>query len=812
MMFYLALFKASLKKNLIRYIVIVATIMITVSVAIASGSITDNAVEGRDKQFRSNTLNSQILVKSKKNEDGSVYFKYDYSLLNKLKSVDGISKIMVRTGGNSTDVANGEYINMVGVDIAEQNEVFPFKLIEGAIKDLSDDSIIINEKYASEWNYKVGSKIKCNFGEKEKEFTVLAICANEGIFSPGINTCVASRNVVEKLIEKDGYIYSMGLTLDNLEDITNTLIDVTKQLPDTLEAEQTYDLEHFKAYVGTIKIVLIVVSAVFVLVLSFNFFITVKLIVTEKKKQYSALNKMGIPVKALRKEMLFENVLIAFLSVILGDILSFFIIKVVYLILQVTALVEISISLMLITDAAVLLMVIIFSEWAFIKAFYLKEDTEKQRVRGFVTVLEILLYVICAFISVYLFNEAKLNIDRKMIYLILGFMLILLAAEGGAGKIFRLIFTFLHKHSRKSIFTIEMDINSKRFVNIFRILSLLGMAFFMSFSIRHMVEVEVGKLSQAADYVFVSYDDYGYEKEIRAIGTNTIVSKQKMVSYKLENSTIQIFGLDDYYIDNFSCESIKEGNPDLYEKLDDGKNVVISVAVSNTEGLKLGDKLDIGGSSYEITGIVTSFNNMGKVAYIDDKNFDEDLGKALCVSYLVKTDSDKNMMIDGFNNILYEHEDEDSYFNDARDTNARNSQNNTMTFNLANVLIIFCAIAGMIGISNNIYIETMARKKNISVKRLIGFKKKSIFMNFIKEAILNFFLSTIIGTILGVFAGIYLINILEDYIGNVTYSLKPIHFLLTAIITLVVSVISYSFSANRAVKTDALEEVNSSGI
>lgn len=812
MKFYWALFKASLKKNLLRYLVILITIAITVSVAVASRSITDNAVSGRDEQFRNNTLNSQILVKLKKTDDGGVYFEYDKALEEKLKGVPGVKTVMVRTGGNAIDITNDEYMNIVGMDIVKQNEVYAFKLSEGEIGTPSEDSIIINKDYATQCGYKVGSKITCLINDKEKEFTVIAISENEGIFSPGVNTCVALRSTVEKLIDKEGFIYSMGLTLDNLENITNTVIEVGKVLPDTLEAEQTYDLEHFKAYVGTIRISLMVVSAVFVLVLVFNFYITVKLIVTEKKKQYAALNKMGIPVKALRKEMLFENVTIAILSALFGDGLSFLIVRIVYSILRVSAPIEIDLITVAIADVAVLIMVIMFTEWAFFKGFYLKEKTVGIGIKRLKTAFSVLLYAVSAFASVYLFEEAKLNGERKMIYLIIGFLLMLLSVEGLAGKFFELLFGFLHKAGSKSIFTIEMDVNSKRFVNILRILSLLAMAFFMSFSIRSMVETEVAKISQAADYRFVSFEDTGYEKELEELSEGTIVSKQKDVSYKLKNSTIRVISIDDVYKDYFSCETIQEGNEDMYDKLGEGKNVIISVSVSHTEKIGMGDTLVLGNVPYKVTGVVTSFNNMGKVAYIAGKNFDEDLGSAASVTYLIKSDADDDLMVEGFNRILYTHEDEESYFNDARENNENNSKNNTMTFNLVSVLIIFCALAGMIGISNNIYIETMARRKNISVKRLLGFKKKSIVFGFLKESVLNFLFSTAVGTVLGILAGIYLMNILEDYIGNVSYRLKPIHFVATGAIILVVSLLSYSFSARKAVKMDALEEVNASGM
>ncbi len=179
-------------------------------------------------------------------------------------------------------------------------------------------------------------------------------------------------------------------------------------------------------------------------------------------------------------------------------------------------------------------------------------------------------------------------------------------------------------------------------VDIVIITSIIICSIYVSVTLKNMINNGVMNVYGNADLMLsidgtVEEDFTDKIKNIKYIKNSLLQSRTTEV---IKDTKVDIAGIDgSQYKKDFSTEIIKKGENNIFDKLDNGKNIIITTTFSKNTGVNLNDSLKINEVNYKVIGVVSSFENMGKVLFLSKDNFNKDIkvkDKDLC---LIKVNS-----------------------------------------------------------------------------------------------------------------------------------------------------------------------------
>lgn len=811
----------SIKKNKVRYILLTCTLVLSTIIMLATSIIKDSAIKIREDQLRKTTLNSQLLIT--KSDEKNPFFNPE-DIIKSIEDIEGISHVVPRIGGIAKDIKTLKNVNVIGVNFTKQKAAFPIELIdEYEVKD-TENEIIINEKYADENSLKVGSKVKLSIQDKEKEFIISGIAKNTGVFNSNMNTAMINISDAQYLLSQNENVYSVGITIKNLDNINNMIEEVHSKISSDFIIQQRYDIDYFKSYVGTIDMALKIIGILSIFITLFLTYSTFSLIIYERLHQIGILRSLGISRKDIAISVIVENLLIVLSSIVIGSILTVPFVKVVLNYIVQDGYFNLSLVKFLYIDVLIVLfsiMVIVISLKNILKMSVINLlkgiDKKSYRSKG-----KKMFQYLCGVLSlslsiVILIREYKS--ENGVFLLILGSLLLIAAfillvkvlliiVNGILGKIL-------------SIFKGSISILFKEFImqfinilDIVVIISIIVSSMYISVALKTMINNGVMNIYRTAD-VMLSIDgsvEEDFHDEIMSIKYINNSLFQSRTTEIIKDVKVDIAGIDGVdYKKNFSTEIIKQGGSDIFEKLDDGKNIIITTTFSKNTGIKVKDSLKIKDVNYNVIGVVSSFENMGKVLFISKDNFKQDIkvkDKDMC---LIKVEND-----DEIETIIYEIEKlfknkyENKYsIQELSVLNKQNNDNNEKIFNIVNVLICISTLICIISMSNNITINILSRKKVYATKRALGISKGYLSKCILFEAIILGTYSGVFGVGLGAILSNYINKILSYYIGDMIFIKNGELMVILVLISISMSIISYIYPIRKISKINIIDEIKS---
>lgn len=810
----------SIRKNKIRYLLLTCTLVLSTIIMLSTSIIKDSAIKIREEQLRKTTLNSQLVITT---ADEKTPFFNPKDIINSIEKIDGISYISPRIGGMAKDVKTAKEVNIIGVDFEKQKAASPIELIDECKVKGKENEIIINEKYAKENSLKVGSKIKLLVEDKEKEFTISGISKNTGVFNPNMNTAMINISNAQYLLDQKNNVYSIGITIENLDDINNVIEQIKPKISSKLIIQQRYDMDYFKSYVGTIDIALKIIGILSIFITLFLTYSTFSLIIYERLHQIGILRSLGIPKKDVAVSVIVENLLIVMSSAIVGSMLTIPFVKLILnYIVQ-----EGYFSLDLIKFLCIDLIIIVFSVLVILislrnilnisvinllKGIGKKSYTNK---RNKIYKYSFGTLVLIASITI-LIREYKSQ--NGVVLLILGALLFIISFVFLA-KILLIIVNWVFKKifsmfkGSASVFFKEIVMQFSNIVDIVIITSVIVASMYVSVTLKTMINNGVMNVYSTSDLMLsidgtVEGDFTNKIKNIKYINNSLIQSRTTEV---IKDTKVDIAGIDGVkYKENFSTEIVKQGGSKIFDKLDSGKNIIITTTFSKSSGIKLNDSLKIGNVNYQVIGVVSSFENMGKVLFISKDNFKQDINvkdRDLC---LIKVSNNEIKATTNEIEKLFKGKYENKYsIQELSLLNEQNNNNNKKIFNIVNILICISTLICVISMSNNVTINILSRKKTYATKRALGISKGYLSRCIFFEATILGVYSGIFGVGLGVTLSNYINKILSYYIGDMVF-IKDYKIMgMLVLISIGISVVSYIYPVRKISKINIIDEIKS---
>ncbi|NFD28660.1 ABC transporter permease [Clostridium botulinum] len=810
----------SIKKNKIRYILLTCTLVLSTIIMLSTSIIKDSAIKIREDQLRKTTLNSQLVITTADEKDP---FFNPKDIINSIKDIDGISHIVPRIGGMAKDYKTLKDVNIIGVDLNKQKAAFPIELIDKyKVKD-KENEIIINEKYAKENSLKVGAKIKLVIGTRNKEFIISGISKNTGVFDPSMNTAMISIDNAQYLLDQKDNAYSIGITIKNLDDINNMIEEIKPKVSSKFIIQQRYDMDYFKSYVGTIDMALKIIGVLSIFITLFLTYSTFSLIIYERLHQIGILRSLGISKKDIKVSVIVENLLIVLSSIVIGSVLTIPFVRLIlnyivqdgYFTLDLRKFLFIDLIIIIFSVLVILVSlrkILNMSVINLLKGIGKKYYTNKiGKIFKFSFGVLLLIVSIVILISEYKRENGTLALILGALFFIISFVFL--------AKLLLIMFNWIYKKifsifkGSVSILFKELVMQFSNIVDIVIITSIIICSIYVSVTLKNMINNGVMNVYGNVDLMLsidgtVEEDFTDKIKNIKYIKNSLLQSKTTEV---IKDTKVDIAGIDgSQYKKDFSTEIIKKGENNIFDKLDNGKNIIITTTFSKNTGVNLNDSLKINEVNYKVIGVVSSFENMGKVLFVSKDNFNKDIkvkDKDLC---LIKVNNKQIKSTTNEIEKLFKDKYENKYsIQELTALNEENNNNNKKTFTIVNVLICISTIICIISMSNNVTINLLSRKKVYATKGALGISKGYLSKCILFEAIVLGSYSGIFGLGLGVTLSNYINKILSYYIGDMVFIKDYKIMVILVLISIGITVISYIYPMRKIYRINIIDEIKS---
>ncbi|ACQ52158.1 putative ABC transporter, permease protein [Clostridium botulinum Ba4 str. 657] len=786
---------------------------------LSTSIIKDSAIKIREDQLRKTTLNSQLLITTADEENP---FFNPKDIINSIKDIDGISHIVPRIGGMAKDYKTLKDVNIIGVDLNKQKAAFPIELIDKyKIKD-KENEIIINEKYAKENSLKVGAKIKLVIGTRNKEFIISVISKNTGVFDPSMNTAMISIDNAQYLLDQKDNAYSIGITIKNLDDINNMIEEIKPKVSSKFIIQQRYDMDYFKSYVGTIDMALKIIGVLSIFITLFLTYSTFSLIIYERLHQIGILRSLGISKKDIKVSVIVENLLIVLSSIVIGSVLTIPFVRLIlnyivqggYFTLDLRKFLFIDLIIIIFSVLVILVSlrkILNMSVINLLKGIGKKYYTNKiGKIFKFSFEVLLLIVSVVILISEYKRENGTLALILGALFFIISFVFLAKLLLIMFNWIYQKIFS-IFKGSVRILFK-ELVMQFSNIVDIVIITSIIICSIYVSVTLKNMINNGVMNVYGNADLMLSidgTVEDFTDKiKNIKYIKNSLLQSRATKV---IKDTKVDIAGIDgSQYKKDFSTEIIKKGKNNIFDKLDDGKNIIITTTFSKNTGVNLNDSLKINEVNYKVIGVVSSFENMGKVLFVSKDNFNKDIrvkDKDLC---LIKVNSKQIKSTTNEIEKLFKDKYENKYsIQELTVLNEENNNNNKKTFTIVNVLICISTIICIISMSNNVTINLLSRKKVYATKGALGISKGYLSKCILFEAIVLGSYSGIFGLGLGVTLSNYINKILSYYIGDMVFIKDYKIMVILVLISIGITAISYIYPMRKIYRINIIDEIKS---
>ncbi|WP_027308617.1 FtsX-like permease family protein [Caloramator sp. ALD01] len=820
-----AIIKLSLRniaQKKIKFFILFLTFMLSTLTLITTVCLKDSAIESREQQLRNNTLNSQIVIRTKSDKD--IYFNPDY-ILSKLQNIKDIKYAVERCGGIAINKSlKNELINVIGVNFDKQSKVYSFNLVKQSRLTDIQNPIIISESYSAKNNLKVGDTVVLAYKDKELNFKVAGIAENKGIFENS-NIVVLKIEDAQELFSKKGLVYTIGITLDKLDNISNVVNQLKKIIDEKYEVEQRYDIESYRAYVGTIDIALRIFSSFAIFITLFLTYSTFKTLLYERISQIGTLRSVGATKLQIFLSVYLENFIIVLFSSFIGTILSY---PFISFVLKLIAGDDIKINISFIKILIVFMVMVFvglfsvilsildmmnFSIVDIIKGNITKPRTEKFNTKfliGFIMLLvSIVLYVVSIY---YLIN---------VYVLILGIVFFSLS--------FILLIEFLHNIINNTLFNLINLFGTKGrllykefkrdFIKTAESITLISIVVgiaYLSFTISYLIRNSVNNVYNGISFVITTDNSIQMlENKLSSIEGIEEVISQYRINKNIKDMEVEISGIDADEYERISFETFKIGSKyDTFRQLTQGRNIIITTTFAQNTNTKVGDfikiKTDEKDVDYKVIGVVSSFENMGKVLFVSKNYFIKDFNHPNYSLFLVKTKPDYNIadVEVRINKLL---EGNNGFYNvsSLKKMQEENSKDNNKLFFIVNILFFITILISIISLNNNFIINILTQIRVFAVKRTIGMSLKQLIFNIFGKGMLIGLEGGVFGILFGFSLNLYMIRILSYYIGELSFGYKFSIFLMLLLVSTSIGFLGSIYPSCKIRKTDLIQAIKS---
>lgn len=267
-------------------------------------------------------------------EDYDPSYTLDQELVsNNLRQIPEIQSFAKRsvTQGMLATTTGTSGVRIYGIESEEEIEVSQLesKIKEGKVLDpFKKNGVLIGKKLADKMKLKLGSKLVLTFTDKESNVTSGAFRVN-GIYQT-INTPLderivyINRNTLNEYLGLEDTSHEIAVLLNHDEDLEQVKNSLQAQLPQYSVMTWKENSPETDLMVGTVNQYSTIIIIIIMIALAFGIINTMLMSVIERTREIGMLSALGMNRKKVFALILSETIILTFVGVPVGLILSWF--------------------------------------------------------------------------------------------------------------------------------------------------------------------------------------------------------------------------------------------------------------------------------------------------------------------------------------------------------------------------------------------------------------------------------------------------------------------------------------------------------
>ena len=820
----------SICEKKLRTFLIILSIVLSSGVFFASIAISGSLEEMIIKGIKDSFGNADITIAATE-KSSSPFFYMDKAERYK----DRVEYIMGEMQENAVykpDRNEEVSLNLTGASIEDVQKMNPFTIEQQYnLYPFEGRKIVIGKSAAEKYHLKVGDSLELELVQDQKvsrqKFTIGGIASSTGLFKAQSKSiaAVVPRDFLSSFNNVRGKVGTVYIKLLKPED-KQEMIQLLSNDYKNYKVFELFPLEEIKQQTSMISAIFLMLSSIVFFMSVFIIYSSFKVITTEKLPIIGTFRSIGATKRMTNYLLLGESILYGIVGGLLGCGVG---VGILYLM-------SLALSKMAQgSDGMEFKATIQYSGANFVLAFLMAV------ILCFVSSIIPILKVSKISIKDIVLNSVQKNTKRRKIWLILGmiFMIIAFVSSlidsddlrpilGSVGMLLSLTAILMLVPNITSVFVRVFETlyvyvfgnigilaakNLRENQNIINNISMLAIGIACLLLINTASYDNV--ISITDQYKNVLYDiemstetaDRNLENRLLSIdGVNEVYGDYE--AYRVEivdkNDRIsRLKGIDKSKISDFWNIDINGNIKDTFERLDEGRNIIITDTLKKKLKLNEGDmiklKLTSGEKEYKVIGFFTDFANSKNIGLVSQRFLKADMQYKYYSSVFIKTSQNPDDVLKKIETDFIRLKPYLQTITKMQEESMSSNQQMTLLMSGFSILAI---IIGVFGVLNNLLISFLVRKRSLAVFRSMGMSKvQTVKMIFI-EAITG----GVIGGLLGVVTGTLMIVILAG-----TNNSKDIHFPVSSYIIYVLAgvILMLIASIGPALKSSKLDIVSS---
>ena len=829
--------KSILEKKF-RSFIIIFSVTISAALFFASSALAGTMSGMYETLIRMQTGKADLLIYPDR-ESPSSTFKI---LPNKVKgvehiigtfSVGGIYKLSEEE--SQIEKIKTEQLYIKGFELEELEKLNPINYSQKAAgRDFLGNHIILSEVFAQKYDYNTGDSIHIEIGGVNRILTVWGISKPTGVFqhNPQADyiTALMPMSTLTSLYNQRGLVDTAYVVVEEGYTVA-TVKEEISSLYGRYVVEEPFTAEVLNEYLQFIVVPLYLMTIMVLFISVFIIYSTFKVITTERLPVIGTFRSIGATRKMTDAILIGESLMYGIVGGILGVFTG---IGVLYLIARIMASdpyngqLDVSIKFginHMLTAFILAVMVASVSSWIPISKaskIPIKELVLNLTERKTVNKNKRVIILTAMFVISLILSFITLN-TISMIFNLLSLLIIFAVVITYVPFITSFLLKFFQKaygviFGNEGILAVK---NLKDNKNIFNNISLLAIGISVILMI-NMISYSVGieVLNAYKDWKFdimvsINGADRNTEQVLRSIdgveGTyGAFESFQGIKVIDTDYSIGYLQGIDiSKYRDYTAFRS--KGNEELnklFEKLDDGRNIMVTLMMKDSLGLKIGDKLKLdmnsGEKTYNIIGFYDSIMQNGSNAIISQKYFKTDMEQSNYDRFFVKTSKDADLVL---SEIKEKFMRQGVWGNTISFMEKSNYEQNSQFMIILQAFSVLAMLIGIFGVFNNYMISFLERRRYIAIKRSIGLSKKQTLKMIFVEALTGGFIGAIVGIIGAMFMLLIIPRLMQTIGVPLLIHYKFELFAISLFTGIIISVIASISPALKTTKLDIIESI-----
>ena len=818
------------KSKKLRTFILVFSICLASAMLFASLTLSKTLVELQRDSYKASVGNADIFALSK----GKQLFELTDFNFSEVSTDRVIPKLNVTGLFDKKNQSGSLFFQINGFDYDDIKYFNPIEFDKIENKSFEGNEIIIGSYTAEKLGLDIGSEFEISINNKSYCFSVYGIAKKMGLFAfdgqrySAIVPISTLRELMELSEESASELYVVLKSGADKEDLLNELTDANSDFNVYYSYSEEEIEEESKNLIVQMYVLLIIIS-----IMSFYIiFSSFKVLISERMPVIGTFRSIGANKRQTSLMLIFESSVYGILGGILGCFTGLLILYIVVRMsmtgelenvkIELTfSVIDIIIAFLWAVVLAVLsaILPVLSTNKKSIKTIVLNQpEVKKVKKRPFAEFIVSLIMISASIGLLYVpIKKGAIVIDSiSLVILIIGTFRITSYIIKFIASKFEKLYSLLFGNA--GLVALKNIKNSSENINNVLLLELAVATAISVFTVTGSIVFEINNVVSSSyhfNYIIKSQsmNDEFRDKlvNIEDIQDSYGLFSQKNVSINDSEKKINVIeGIDTQnYLNfrSFDFEGTEAEKKECIEKLDSGKNIIMTYMIMDKYDLKENDIVTLetndGKVDYTVVGSFYSMlENGGNYALISEKNLKEDFNVANYSQFYIKSDDtaiETKLFLEFPNdNISITSLDE------LIELSRKSSEQKTSIFNgLSCVVIIIC----FFGLLNNLIMNYLERRKTKAIMRSIGMTKpKGVFIVLVEALTCGTF-----GGLIGIAEGAGIIHISKFVMKaiNKPYAIKitPSIFIMFFIVALVSSVLSFVFLEMKTRKMSISEEI-----